>query len=82
MRPTADSRACPARCGREKRGADLLCRRRWYSMPDDPKQAYLDARDAVKASKSRSAIDAPMDTKSNILESGAPKGDPHADQQT
>ena len=67
--------ACPAGCGREKRAGDLLCRRCWYILPNNLKQAYLDARNAVKASKSRSAIDALKGAKSNILNSVAPKGD-------
>lgn len=76
MRPTPNNRECPAQCGREKRSTDLLCRRCWYILPDNLKQAYLDARNAVKATKSRSAIDALKDAKSNILESVAPKGNP------
>lgn len=68
--------ACPAGGGHEKRPADLLCRRCWYVLPDSLKQAYLDARRAVKASKSRSAIDALRDAKRSILDSIAPKGNP------
>jgi hypothetical protein len=71
-----DRLACPARCGHEKRPTDLLCRRCWYVLPDNLKQAYRDARDAAKASKSRGAIDALLDAKKNILDSFAPKGDP------
>ena len=81
MRPASNSRACPAGCGHEKRSADLLCRRCWYVLPDNLKQAYLDARDAVKATKSRGAIDVLKDAKNNILEFVTPKGDPPADQQ-
>lgn len=72
----SSDRDCPAGCGREKRTTDLLCRRCWYILPDNLKQAYRDARDAVKASKSRSAIDALTDAKTNILDSAVPKGNP------
>ena len=58
----------------------MLRRRYWYILPNSLKQAYLDARDGVKASKPRSAIDALKGAKSNILNSVAPKGDQHADQ--
>lgn len=67
-------RDCPARGGREKRAADLLCRRCWYILPNDLKQAYHDARRAVNVSKSRGAIDALKDARQNILDSATPKG--------
>jgi len=64
--------ACPAGCGRQKRIGDLLYRRCWYVLPEILKQEYRAAREALNASRSRSAINAVKAAKRNILESVTP----------
>ena len=70
----AGETSCPAGCGREKRPADLLCRRCWYILPATLKQDYLAAREALQVSKTRSAIEALKVAKQNILNSVVPRG--------
>jgi hypothetical protein len=72
MPPTADSRECPARCGREKRSGDLLCRRCWYIVPDDLKSAYITARNALRADRSRRNAEALLAARRCAIQSANP----------
>ena len=55
-------------------GGSLVCRRCWYVVDDDLKQAYRAAREALKHSRTASNIELLVAAKKNILDSINPRG--------